>query len=42
MLGYGDYTPVGIGKLFAFSEAYFGAFLIALFVITVYKKYMER
>ena len=41
-LGYGDYTPVGVGKAFAMTEAFFGPFLIALFVVTVYKKYMER
>jgi len=41
-LGYGDFTPFGFAKLFAFVEAYSGAFLMALFVITVYKHMMER
>lgn len=41
-LGYGDYTPVGIGKMFAVFEALSGEFMIALFIITVYKRYMER
>jgi hypothetical protein len=41
-LGYGDYTPVGIGKMFAVFEALSGEFVIALFIITVYKRYMER
>lgn len=41
-LGYGDFTPMGIGKMLAVMESFSGAFLIALFVITVYKRYMER
>ena len=41
-LGYGDLTPTGFGKFVAIVEAYSGAFLMALFVITVYKKMMER
>ena len=41
-LGYGDFSPYGIGKLIAIIEAYSGAFLMALFVITVYKNMMER
>lgn len=41
-LGYGDYTPAGIGKMFAVFEALSGEFMIALFIITVYKRYMER
>ncbi len=41
-LGYGDYTPYGISKFIAIIEAYSGAFLMALFVITVYKSMMER
>jgi len=41
-LGYGDFTPLGIGKVAAMTEAFSGAFLISLFVITVYKHYMER
>ena len=41
-LGYGDFTPTGFGKLVAIIEAYSGAFLMALFIITVYKNMMER
>ncbi len=41
-LGYGDFMPVGIGKLIATVEAFSGAFLTALFTITMYKWYMER
>ena len=41
-LGYGDFTPEGIGKILAALEAYMGYFLLALFVITIYKRYMER
>ncbi|MBI3601101.1 MAG: pentapeptide repeat-containing protein, partial [Nitrospinae bacterium] len=36
-LGYGDYTPIGIGKMLAVFEALSGEFMIALFIITVYK-----
>lgn len=41
-LGYGDFTPVGIGKMFAIAEAYSGAFCISLFSISTYKRYMDR
>jgi len=41
-LGYGDFSPSGIGKLFAFTESFIGAFLMAFFVITIYKQMMER
>ena len=41
-LGYGDFTPYGLGKLFASIEAFSGAFLMALIVIAVYKNMMER
>ncbi|MDH5542582.1 MAG: pentapeptide repeat-containing protein [Nitrospinota bacterium] len=41
-LGYGDYSPEGVGKILSALEAYMGYFLLALFVITIYKRYMER
>ncbi|MBI3795106.1 MAG: pentapeptide repeat-containing protein, partial [Nitrospinae bacterium] len=41
-VGYGDLTTVGIGKAVAMMEAYSGPFLVSLFVITIYKRYMER
>ncbi len=41
-LGYGDFTPVGIGKMLAIVEAYSGAFCISLFSISTYKRYMDR
>ncbi len=41
-LGYGDFTPVGIGKMLAIIEAYSGAFCISLFSISTYKRYMDR
>ncbi|MBI5636567.1 MAG: pentapeptide repeat-containing protein [Nitrospinae bacterium] len=41
-LGYGDFTPVGIGKMIAIVEAYSGAFCISLFSISTYKRYMDR
>jgi len=41
-LGYGDFTPVNSGKLFAVMEAYLGAFCISLFSISTYKRYMDR
>ncbi len=42
-LGYGDYSPISaISRLFAGVEAFTGAFLVALFVISVYKRVMER
>ena len=41
-VGCNDLTMVGIGKAFAMMEAYSGPFLTALFVITVYKRFMER
>ena len=40
--GYGDYTTIGLEKMFATIEAYMGAFLMSLFVIAVYKNMMER
>jgi len=41
-VGYGDIIGAGWGKALAVLEAFCGAFLISLFVITVYKRYMER
>ena len=41
-LGISEFMPFGIGKFFAVVEAYTGFFLIVLFVITIYKRYMER
>ena len=41
-LGYGEMLPTGIGRLFAINETFWGAFLISLFVITIYKKMMDR
>ncbi|MDH5542583.1 MAG: pentapeptide repeat-containing protein [Nitrospinota bacterium] len=41
-LGNSEYIPYGIGKIFTMLEAYTGFFLIVLFVITIYKRYMER
>lgn len=41
-LGYGDFTPVGAGKMVAMIEAYSGAFCISLFSISTYKRYMDR
>lgn len=41
-VGYGDILGMGVGKAVAVLEAFCGAFLIALFAITVYKRYMER
>ncbi len=37
-LGYGDVTPVGITRLFAATEAFLGAFTMAVFVVMVVKK----
>ncbi len=41
-LGYGDVTPVTIGKIMAAIEAFSGVFIAPFFVITVYKRTMER
>jgi len=41
-LGYGDFTAKGFGKFFAVAEAFLGAFMMALFVITFSKKMMDR
>lgn len=37
-LGYGDMSPVGISRLIAASEAFLGAFVLALFVVVFVKK----
>ncbi len=37
-LGYGDMSPVGISRLIAASEAFLGAFILALFVVVFVKK----
>jgi len=41
-LGYCDFTTVTIGKFIATIEAFTGVFIAPLFVITVYKRTMER
>lgn len=40
-LGYGDFHPVGITKAFATMESFTGAFMIALFVLTMGRKMMR-
>ncbi len=40
-LGYGDLHPVGITKTFAAIEAFTGAFMLALFVLTMGRKMMR-
>ena len=40
-LGYGDLHPVGITKTFATIEAFTGAFMLALFVLTMGRKMMR-
>ncbi|WP_427980985.1 ion channel [Agarivorans sp.] len=37
-LGYGDFTPVGLSRVFAAIEAFSGSFIIALFVVVFVKK----
>ncbi|GAB1622551.1 ion channel [Agarivorans albus] len=37
-LGYGDFTPVGLSRMFAAIEAFSGSFIIALFVVVFVKK----
>ena len=37
-LGYGDMSPVGISRFIAASEAFLGAFVLALFVVVFVKK----
>ena len=40
-LGYGDFAPIGWGKLVASAEAFVGAFILAL-VVTAFGKKMMR
>ncbi|NPA47189.1 MAG: two pore domain potassium channel family protein [Thermococci archaeon] len=40
-LGYGDYHPVGIGRVFASIEALFGMFMWAVFLTVFARKYMR-
>ncbi|WP_461865451.1 potassium channel family protein [Thermococcus sp.] len=40
-LGYGDYHPAGIGKVFASLEALFGMFMWAVFLTVFARKYMR-
>ncbi len=37
-LGYGDISPVGISRVFAVNEAFWGAFMMALFVLVFGRK----
>ena len=37
-LGYGDFTPVGLSRIFAAFEAFTGSFTLALFVVVFVKK----
>lgn len=37
-LGYGDFTPIGLSRLFAAIEAFTGSFTLALFVVVFVKK----
>ncbi|CAJ1873292.1 hypothetical protein PEKONANI_03154 [Aeromonas jandaei] len=37
-LGYGDFTPIGLSRLFAAFEAFTGSFTLALFVVVFVKK----
>ncbi len=40
-LGYGDYHPIGIGRIFASLEALFGMFMWAVFLTVFARKYMR-
>ncbi len=40
-LGYGDFHPIGIGKLFASGEAIFGTFMWAVYIAVFARKYMR-
>jgi len=40
-LGYGDYHPVGVGRIFASIEALFGMFMWAVFLTVFARKYMR-
>ncbi|MGY3918295.1 ion channel [Aeromonas eucrenophila] len=37
-LGYGDFTPIGLSRIFAAFEAFTGSFTLALFVVVFVKK----
>lgn len=40
-VGYGDFTPVGIGKVIAMIEAFSGVFIISMFTIALTRKYLR-
>lgn len=40
-LGYGDYHPVGVGRIIASAEALFGMFMWAVFLTVFARKYMR-
>lgn len=40
-LGYGDFHPIGIGKIFASMEAIFGTFMWAVYIAVFSRKYMR-
>jgi len=37
-IGYGDYRPLGVSRFIGASEGFFGAFFIAMFVLTIGRK----
>jgi hypothetical protein len=41
-VGYGDFAPLGLGKMFAAIEAICGYFVLALFITTIFKRYMNN
>lgn len=40
--GYGDITPTGVARIFAVIESILGVFLMSSYVVTLYRKYVER
>ncbi|MEO2152444.1 MAG: potassium channel family protein, partial [Thermococcus sp.] len=40
-LGYGDYHPIGVGRVIASVEALFGMFMWAVFLTVFARKYMR-
>lgn len=40
-VGYGDFTPVGIGKVIAMFEAFSGVFIVSMFTIGLSRKYLR-
>jgi uncharacterized protein YjbI with pentapeptide repeats len=40
-LGYGDYLPIGLAKIFSALEAFLGAFMLALFVFVFTRKMLR-